>query len=415
MRTRKTKGGGKEGSTIEKSKSNRINELKFVNSPLGQQREIQYASAVFEEANESVVKIKSIIDDKIKMMRIQPITSNTDMGILRMSSLRPDLRVKDEQGTTSCRHFVILIISEIVANELYSFIYEAVEEIKEDKRVLLSRIWRQTLEQSGALYPELKDFFSHNHTRWVDRFVISDIGGLTATGSVILLRPDIIPDGVLLDDVPVPPVWSFHFHPGQIYPMAITTPDGSHVLHYFCIKIERGRPVIYSAYGSDYLRAHPARVEITSELLNLFIRSGIDLQTPPPNPQHAAAIVTLNRLFRRFFTNNADGTVRYLDEILTPAKYVFKTKEEGIKLEIQFYIHGYCVMYFPTVTEGLRAACRAEVETIKGQGYDNQKRERVKVAWSLPMRGGNKKRSNRRITRRKITRRRLRRYTRPKN
>jgi len=329
------------------------------------------------------------------------------LAVLRLPSVGPLLR--SYNGTTSCRHFLILIIVTDVADEYYVIIYHTENADKSLKRSLISKIWRQTIERSDpGDYHDLKQFFSHNDPTRVDRVEIHNIVGLTATGNVILINPHIIPEGLRLYRVVEPvsvPIGSFDFtRNAQIYPMAITNSDGTHIFHYFSIILEGGSVYIYSAYGSDYLRAHPERVLTSFQEIDLFIKAGIALQATPRNPN---AMPRLNHFFVKFFTQNADETVSYLDESYSRARYITINKKRGIELEIEYYVNGYRMVYFPTVKEGLRAACRRELVRITSEGRLDD--------WSLPMRGGNKKRSNRRIARRKITRRKLRRYSRPKN
>jgi hypothetical protein len=107
-------------------------------------------------------------------------------------------------------------------------------------------------------------------------------------------------------------------------------------------------------------------------------------------------------IFRKYFTQNADMVVRYLDEGYSPAKSILIDRDDGIELEIECYSNGYKVMYFPFVKDDLRQAATLEINKKKGEGTIKDKTQKIMEWMGMKTRGGSKKRINKRITLRKV-------------
>jgi hypothetical protein len=236
------------------------------------------------------------------------------------------------------------------------------------RRKLLSKIWRYTLEDRALAHPALKNFFADNGTEMTQRIILTHIdlqrrlhginvpagsSGLAGIGGSFLF--EYVPDVPVAEGVPDVP---------GIYPMGLTNCDGTHIMHYFTVVVtEEGRIYIDTAYGSDYLQAHPERIELDLAEFNDFILAGISLCD---DPDRDALFDTVSTIFTKYFTQNADKFVRYLDEGHTPTRSVIINRERGIELELGFYKNGFRVMYFPTVKNDLLLAAQRDITTILG-------------------------------------------------
>ena len=338
--------------------SKRIKLKKEVREP--QEREAEEPEA--EEPEAQVIKEEAIEEEvrEAEAREEEARSAATDIQLLRQKSIVSKLRPKKEQGITSCRQLLIL---KILANTAYDLWTKNGSPAYPSLRGVLSVIWRQVLENSDRTkYVDLKLFFAMNDATAIPSQI------LTGDGFDFTIKHQDKDKEI------------------EIYPMTLTSPTGTHVFHYFAILKMNGHLFILTAYGSDYLRAHPQQIPLNLEEFNAFIKAGNHLLNYRDNDAEALQIVS--DFFRKYFTQDADPRVTFFDEgggKKGDGGLVRMDREEGILKELESYQNGFQVMFFQDVEKELIAAAEKEIPYLP---------------LFPPRTGGNKKRRNRRMTRR---------------
>jgi len=279
-----------------------------------------------EKAIKAYAKINKITDSKIEFVTDTIFDLDTDLNIKPLEILPPEVQtlirqrsegmcVRNPLGTTSCRHLQMLFL-------LYTLAYCITQLIgindDDTLRKILSKLWHNALEQD----PELKEFYGCN-----DATVFRD------NQKMIILADsniDTIFDGRCI--FPMGLIKSYALSDGTI---------GYRIFHYFILLIEGERHYIYNANGSDTLRAHPMKIEITLDEFKAFI-----------NHVNRFNKDELDLFILTYFMEGAT-TPFYFDEGCNRTKTL--DEKTGKLIELKHYTQ-FQVAYFPELREQLIGA-----------------------------------------------------------
>jgi hypothetical protein len=253
--------------------------------------------------------------------------------LIRQSSNGVTLRFP--KGTTSCRHLQLLYL-----------VFPLMKLFPEPHdRQLLSKIWNTAIKVS----PKLDQFYTWNKANTMP---YEELETIPTT------------DGV--------------------YPMGLVKNEGEHVCHYFLLLIERGKPYIYSAYGSDYVRMYPKKTELIEDEFATFIQAVNTYTKDKPDKyendcrdEKNQAII--NGFITTYFLSSGDKKpLTYIDEGESEDKPITITEEQGIAMELKTYLIPFKVIYFDKVQDELKSAVEGISQGRFAGGNRTKRKTRTK-------------------------------------
>ena len=226
-------------------------------------------------------------------------------------------RTRNCPGTTSCRHlqmlYLLLNLAKCIAKQLGPL---------GDVRQILSQLWNGAIKNNCELYK----FYGNNNATDMHYSILTDLD---------------------IDTI-------FNDGPVSVFPFGLVKIIGNctRIFHYFLLLKEGDKYYIYNANGSDTVRAHPRKIEITRDEFLAFIRN-------VNNPLQKDAI---DSFILTYFMEGAT-TPFFYDE--GKCRTMFVDIEKGKRLDLASYENFY-VAYFPTVEADLIKAAKQFARSVPG-------------------------------------------------